>query len=104
MDTPGKVRREKHVDFLDPDPEQIMIGNSRLKDCLKEMGTDWVIEMRKVLAAASRMQKIKLEAALEEAKEQREKAEKASEDSKLQKEGPKGRRGSRCHKETSKET
>ena len=47
----------------------------------KEVAGDGTI----IQAAASLMQKNKLEAALEEAKELREKAEKASEDSKLQK-------------------
>ena len=45
----GRIRKEKQVEFLDPDPEQIMIGSMWLRDYLKDMGSDWVIKMRKVL-------------------------------------------------------
>ena len=46
MDVPERARG---VSFVDPDPEEIFIGNVRLRDFLGQMGLSWVIEARALL-------------------------------------------------------
>lgn len=41
--------RAHGVSFVDPDPEEIFIGNVRLRDFLGQMGLTWVIEARALL-------------------------------------------------------
>ena len=46
---PGESRREKHVGFKNPDPNEITIGTVVLGDYLKYSDLEWVIKMRIVL-------------------------------------------------------
>ena len=47
--TPGEKKREKHVGFKNPDPDEIMIGTKTLGEYLRAIGLLWIIEMRRVM-------------------------------------------------------
>ncbi len=46
---PGESKREKHVGFNNPDPNEITILTVALKDYLKHSDMEWIIKMRIVL-------------------------------------------------------
>jgi transposase len=47
--TPGKPKRRRRVGFIDPDPGEIFIGETRLDSYLRLMELDWVVGVRELL-------------------------------------------------------